>query len=82
MNIMSNELKNNLNAIELTENDLDNVVGGHSGAAAALNAMNAQASASMQASNQMAQMQMLAALNNAMNNSIKNISQSVKSAAQ
>lgn len=25
---MSNELKNNLNAIKLTENDLDNVVGG------------------------------------------------------
>jgi bacteriocin-like protein len=27
---MSNELKNNLNAIELTENDLDNIMGGNS----------------------------------------------------
>jgi bacteriocin-like protein len=26
---MSNQLKNNLNAIELSENDLDNVVGGN-----------------------------------------------------
>lgn len=74
---MSNQLKNNLNAIELTENDLDSVVGGNS-LAALNNAMNAQASASAK----MAQMQMLAALQNATKNTIKKTGQSVKSASQ
>jgi bacteriocin-like protein len=78
---MSNKLKNNLNAIELTENDLDNVVGGNSVAAALNNAMNAQASHQM-AQMQMAQMQMLLAASNKRNNSIKKTGQSLKSATQ
>jgi bacteriocin-like protein len=86
---MSNELKNNLKAIELTENDLDNIVGGNLGIASAGAqasnagaASNSAAAAQMQASNQIAILNMQVALANAMNKTIKNIGRSVKSAAQ
>jgi bacteriocin-like protein len=78
MNIMSNQLKNNLNAIELTENELDNVVGG---GRASLASANALARIQAQASTQMAKMNMMADLNDALNNFTKKIGRSAKDAS-
>jgi hypothetical protein len=78
---MSTKLNANLKTVELTQDELNSIVGGTTAQEFARQ-NDAIAQVQMKASTAMAKQQAIAAMNDALNKSIKNIGTSLKAAAQ